>query len=172
MPRSRSTSSLSCESVSPVNDLEAPVGNEPSFQRTRICLFASLANIVPVCSSNLSLRVLFPWSMCATMQKFLYRSIGIAAMRSSSCAGVGLVCDVKRRSLCVAAQEMRKAWLLPPTGRGAGCRRVQARATLPTRLMKTFLSVSFGFGRTMPFGRLLCVECCRIVVVASSNFFF
>ncbi|KAL2257391.1 hypothetical protein VTK26DRAFT_237 [Humicola hyalothermophila] len=42
--------------------------------------------MVPVCSSNRSLSVLLPWSMCATMQKFLYRSRGIAAIRFSSSA--------------------------------------------------------------------------------------
>jgi hypothetical protein len=51
-------------------------------------LFVSLAETVPVSSSSLSLRVLFPWSMCATMQKLRYRSMGMAAMRCSSSAGV------------------------------------------------------------------------------------
>ena len=59
-------------------------------RRTRICLFASLAVIVPVYSSKRSLRVLLPWSMCATMQKFRYRSIGIAAIRASISDGVPL----------------------------------------------------------------------------------
>jgi hypothetical protein len=52
-------------------------------------LLPSLALMVPVYSSNLSLRVLFPWSMWATMQKLRYRSMGMASMRFSSSDGVG-----------------------------------------------------------------------------------
>lgn len=39
--------------------------------------------IVPVNSRRRSLRVDFPWSTCATMQKFRNRSIGMAWMRRS-----------------------------------------------------------------------------------------
>lgn len=59
--------------------------------RTKTCLFASPGRIVPVFSSSRSLNVLLPWSMCATMQKLRYRSMGMAAMRFSSSAGVGFV---------------------------------------------------------------------------------
>lgn len=53
------------------------------MQHTRICLFSSLAEMVPVISSKRSLSVLLPWSMWATMQKLRKRSRGMAAMRFS-----------------------------------------------------------------------------------------
>lgn len=81
-----------------------------------------------MCSSNRSLSVLFPWSMCATMQKFLYRSIGIAAIRASISAGDGLVCDAKARR---AIDQSR--WACPtPTERKARQCPFHARAALLT----------------------------------------
>lgn len=49
---------------------------------SRICLLPPFS-IVPVSSKSRSLRVLFPWSTCATIQKFRNRSRGIASIRRS-----------------------------------------------------------------------------------------
>lgn len=104
-------------------------------RRTRICLLASLAEIVPVCSSKRSLKVLLPWSICATMQKFRYRSIGMAAMRASSSAGDGFADD----GLAGAAAYARRKGIktcrvrvdLPGSCRG----RVQALAALQAQVI-------------------------------------
>lgn len=153
MPRSRSTSSLSyqqvCQfcrvSVFVCSHIRGENGNPMGTQwdvRTRICLLLSLAEIVPVCSSRRSLSVLLPWSMWATMQKFRYRSIGMAEMRASSSEGVGfgtaLTANARRggnREGRVSRATARRQ-LDHCRACGRHCR-VQARPALQARLIET-----------------------------------
>lgn len=149
MPRSRSTSSLSyqqvCQfcrvSVLYVAISEVRMGTQWDM-RTRICLLLSLAEMVPVCSSRRSLSVLLPWSMWATMQKFRYRSIGMAEMRASSSEGVGfgtaLTANARRggnREGRVSRATARRQ-LDHCRACGRHCR-VQARPALQARLIET-----------------------------------
>lgn len=145
MPRSRSTSSLSCP-ASHVSLLVyfSRVWSKKESERTRICLFESLAEIVPVNSSNRSLSVLFPWSICATMQKLRYRSIGMALTLFSSSAGDGFVvayhlhaCGIRIecRNECVGSCESAGWCWLPPQRKSRTHRRLQARPALHARVI-------------------------------------